>query len=58
MTLRRRILLFAVFLLLPAIGGGAFLVAGTYAREQAACHFSPALIANLEKNWDAKRRSL
>src|SRR5215467_2710976 len=36
MTLRRRILLFAVFLLLPAIGGGAFLVAGTYARERAA----------------------
>ena len=22
-----------------------------YAREQADCHFSPALIANLEKNW-------
>jgi len=22
-----------------------------YAREQAQCHFSPALIANLEKNW-------
>jgi len=22
-----------------------------YAREQAGCHFSPALIANLEKNW-------
>jgi thioesterase DpgC len=22
-----------------------------YAREQAECHFSPALIANLEKNW-------
>jgi thioesterase DpgC len=29
-----------------------------YAREQAACHFSPALITNLERNWDAKRRSL
>jgi thioesterase DpgC len=29
-----------------------------YAREQAHCHFSPALIANLEKHWDAaKRRS-
>ena len=27
-----------------------------YAREQAHCHFSPALIANLEKNWDAKNR--
>ncbi len=25
-----------------------------YAREQAYCHFSPALIANLEKNWKAK----
>jgi signal transduction histidine kinase/CheY-like chemotaxis protein len=36
MTLRRRILLFAVFLLLPAIAGGAFLVAATYGRERAA----------------------
>jgi thioesterase DpgC len=27
-----------------------------YAREQAECHFSPALIRNLEQNWDAKRR--
>ena len=27
-----------------------------YAREQALCHFSPALIANLEKNWDAANR--
>ena len=27
-----------------------------YAREQAQCHFSPALIANLERNWDAKSR--
>ena len=27
-----------------------------YAREQAHCHFSPALIANLERNWDAKNR--
>ena len=27
-----------------------------YAREQAYCHFSPALIANLEKNWDARNR--
>jgi thioesterase DpgC len=27
-----------------------------YAREQASCHFSPALISNLEKNWDAKNR--
>ncbi len=27
-----------------------------YAREQAYCHFSPALIANLERNWDAKNR--
>ena len=24
---------------------------GVYAREQAYCHFSPALISNLEKNW-------
>jgi thioesterase DpgC len=28
-----------------------------YAREQAQCHFSPALIANLERNWDAANRS-
>jgi thioesterase DpgC len=27
-----------------------------YAREQAVCHFSPALIANLEKHWDAENR--
>jgi thioesterase DpgC len=27
-----------------------------YAREQAYCHFSPALVANLEKNWDAANR--
>ena len=27
-----------------------------YAREQAHCHFSPALIANLENNWDAANR--
>ena len=27
-----------------------------YAREQAYCHFSPALIANLEKYWDAASR--
>ena len=26
-----------------------------YAREQAHCHFSPALIANLEKNWKENR---
>ena len=27
---------------------------GVYAREQAYCHLSPALIANLEKNWKRK----
>ncbi len=27
-----------------------------YAREQAHCHFSPALISNLEKNWNAANR--
>jgi thioesterase DpgC len=27
-----------------------------YAREQAQCHFSPALIANLEQHWDAANR--
>ena len=30
--------------------------ASVYAREQAYCHFSPALIQNLERNWDAKNR--
>ena len=30
--------------------------AALYAREQAYCHFSPALIANLEKNWNAATR--
>ena len=29
-----------------------------YAREQASCHFSPALIANLERHWDARNRRL
>jgi len=29
-----------------------------YAREQAYCHYSEALISNLERNWDARRRSL
>jgi enoyl-CoA hydratase/carnithine racemase len=29
-----------------------------YAREQAYCHFSPALIANLEKHWNAAQRKL
>jgi thioesterase DpgC len=27
-----------------------------YAREQAHCHFSPALVANLERNWNATNR--
>jgi thioesterase DpgC len=26
-----------------------------YAREQAYCHFSPALIANLERHWKGGR---
>jgi thioesterase DpgC len=30
--------------------------AAVYAREQAYCHFSPALIANLERYWDAQNR--
>lgn len=30
----------------------------TYAREQAYCHFSEALIRNLEANWDARNRRL
>jgi thioesterase DpgC len=29
-----------------------------YAREQAQCHFSPALIANLEQHWNAAQRAL
>jgi (3,5-dihydroxyphenyl)acetyl-CoA 1,2-dioxygenase len=32
--------------------------ASVYAREQAYCHFSPALIANLERNWDARSRKV
>jgi thioesterase DpgC len=30
----------------------------TYALEQAYCHFSPALISNLERHWNAKNRKL
>ncbi|MGE0060497.1 MAG: enoyl-CoA hydratase/isomerase family protein [Xanthobacteraceae bacterium] len=30
----------------------------TYCREQAYCHFSPALIANLEKHWNAASRKM
>jgi thioesterase DpgC len=29
-----------------------------YAREQAECHFSPALIDNLERHWNAAQRKL
>ncbi|HEY6222750.1 MAG TPA: enoyl-CoA hydratase/isomerase family protein [Gemmatimonadales bacterium] len=29
-----------------------------YAREQAYCHFSPALIRNLEEHWDAAHRPM
>ncbi|HEU5017019.1 MAG TPA: enoyl-CoA hydratase/isomerase family protein [Pseudolabrys sp.] len=29
-----------------------------YCREQAYCHFSPALIANLEKHWNAAQRKM
>jgi thioesterase DpgC len=28
-----------------------------YARDQALCHFSPALIDNLERHWDAQQRA-
>jgi len=28
-----------------------------YAREQAYCHFSPALIDNLERYWNAQNRA-
>jgi thioesterase DpgC len=30
----------------------------TYAREQAVCHYSPALVANLERHWNAHERRL
>lgn len=30
----------------------------TYCREQAYCHLSPALVRNLEQNWNAHERSL
>jgi len=29
-----------------------------YAREQAYCHFSPALIGNLERHWNASQRKI
>ena len=29
-----------------------------YCREQRGCHLSPALVANLERNWNAKQRRL
>ena len=29
-----------------------------YARDQAYCHFSPALIANLEREWNARNRKI
>jgi hypothetical protein len=29
----------------------------TYAREQARCYLSPALVRNLEEHWSADRRS-
>jgi len=31
--------------------------AAVYAREQAFCHFSPALVANLERYWNAQDRT-
>jgi thioesterase DpgC len=30
----------------------------TYAREQAYCHLSPALVGNLERHWNAQRRTI
>jgi (3,5-dihydroxyphenyl)acetyl-CoA 1,2-dioxygenase len=30
----------------------------TYSREQADCHLSPALVRNLERNWNAHQRTL
>ena len=29
-----------------------------YTREQAYCHYSEALINNLERNWDARNRKI
>lgn len=29
-----------------------------YALDQAYCHFSPALISNLEQHWNARNRGL
>ena len=29
----------------------------SYAREQARCLYSPALIDNLERNWNARERA-
>ncbi len=30
----------------------------TFAREQAHLHYSPALVANLERHWNAHERSI
>jgi thioesterase DpgC len=30
----------------------------TYAREQARCYLSPALVNNLEQNWKAHERNV
>jgi thioesterase DpgC len=30
----------------------------SFARDQAECHLSPALVRNLEQNWNAKDRTL
>jgi hypothetical protein len=30
----------------------------TFSREQAYCHFSPALVRNLEQNWNASSRTV
>ena len=30
----------------------------TFCREQAYCHLSPALVANLEQHWNAHERKL
>jgi thioesterase DpgC len=32
--------------------------AAVYAREQAHCHLSPALVANLERHWQADQRAV
>jgi thioesterase DpgC len=40
------------------LSGPEFRYMALYAREQAFCHLSPALVRNLERNWSAHERRL